>query len=263
MKKIVFGAILVLVVTLGFGVYYLLSNLDNIVKVAIETYGSEATRTAVQVESVKIGLSSGSSTLSGLTVGNPAGFDAEQAFSLGEVSTQIDLKSLSEDVIVIEQITVRAPKVFFEINETGKSNLEVLKQNLSSGESKTSTSMSNKGSGAEPKLIVRKILFTGGEILAKAVPLNKEYELVLPEIAMNNLGGKNGATPTQIADQIVKVLTDRALAEIKKQGVDQYRQKLEGEVNKRLDAEQQKLNEKIGDKLGDQVGDKLKGVLNY
>ena len=50
MKKIVLGAVLVLFVTIGIGVYYLLSNLDMLVKVAIETYGSEATQTAVRVE---------------------------------------------------------------------------------------------------------------------------------------------------------------------------------------------------------------------
>ena len=38
MKKVVLGAILVLLVTIGFGVYYLLSNLDSIVKSAIEKY---------------------------------------------------------------------------------------------------------------------------------------------------------------------------------------------------------------------------------
>ena len=43
----------------------------------------------------------------------------------------------------------------------------------------------------------------------------------------------------------------KALAEIKKKGIDQYKAQLEGEVNKRLDTEK------------DKVGDKLKGVLGY
>ena len=260
MKKIVLGAVLVLLLTIGFGVYYILSNLDVIVKNAIETYGSEATQTAVRVESVQIGLQDGSGAILGLSVGNPQGFAAKNAFSLGEISTQVDLKSLSEEVIVIEHFTVRAPEVFFELNEAGKSNLNELNRNISSGSSTASApASSTKESGKEPKIIIRKVLFADGNIHAQVVPLNKNYELPLPKIEMNNLGGKNGATPAQIADQILKELTDRALAEIKKKGIDQYKQKLEGEVNKRLEAEQQKLNEKVGD----QVGDKLKGVLNY
>jgi len=251
MKKVVLGAILVLLITIGFGVYYLLSNLDSLVKSAIETYGSEATQTSVRVDNVKIVLQDGSGTISGLTIGNPKGFATPNVFSLGEIATQIDLKSLSEDVPVIEHITIRAPEVFFEINEQGQNNLDKLKSNLQSGASTSSSSSSAKSGGSEPKLIIRKLIFSGGNIHARVVPLDKDYELKLPNIQMNDLGGKTGATPSQIASQALKVLTDRALAEIKKKGIDQYKAQLEGEVNKRLDAEK------------DKVGDKLKGVLGY
>lgn len=251
MKKVVLGAILVLLITIGFGVYYLLSNLDSLVKSAIETYGSEATQTSVRVDNVKIVLQDGSGTIRGLTIGNPKGFATPNAFSLGEIATQIDLKSLSEDVPVIEHITIRAPEVFYELNEKGQNNLDKLKSNLQSGASTSSTSSSAKSGGSEPKLIIRKLIFSSGNIHARVVPLDKNYELKLPNIQMNDLGGKTGATPSQIASQALKVLTDRALAEIKKKGIDQYKAQLEGEVNKRLDTEK------------DKVGDKLKGVLGY
>ena len=251
MKKVVLGAILVLLITIGFGVYSLLSNLDSLVKSAIETYGSEATQTSVRVDNVKIVLQDGSGAIRGLTIGNPNGFATPNAFSLGEIATQIDLKSLSEDVPVIEHITIRAPEVFFELNEKGQNNLDKLKSNLQSGASTSSSSSSAKSGGSEPKLIIRKLIFSGGNIYARVVPTDKDYELKLPNIQMNDLGGKTGATPSQIASQALKVLTDRALAEIKKKGIDQYKAQLEGEVNKRLDAEK------------DKVGDKLKGVLGY
>lgn len=264
MKKIILGAVLVLLVTIGFGVYYVLSNLDNFVKVAIETVGTEATQTPVRVEKVQLGLKDGSGAIFGLTVGNPQGFEAKQVFSLGEISTQIDLKSLSEEVIIIDHITVRAPEVFYEVNKAGKINLDELKRRVSDGTSETSASSSNKASsGEEPKLIIRKFLFDDGNVHATLAPLNKKYELKLPKIELVNLGGKNGATPKQIADQIVKVLTDRVLAEVKKKGLDRYRTELEGKVNKRLEAEQNKLNEKVGEEVGGQVGEKLKGLLDY
>ena len=251
MKKLALGAFLVLLLSIGFGVYYLLSNLDSIVKAAIESYGSEATQTTVRVEKVQLELTDGSGVISGLNVGNPQGFAAVQAFSLGEIATQIDLKSLSEDVTVIEYIIVRAPEVFFELNEAGKNNLEKLNKNLSSGASAKSGSSPSKGTGTEPKLIIRKLLFEGGSIHAKVVPLNKDYDLKLPKIEMTDLGGKNGATLGRIADQVLKELTAKALAEVKRKGLDQYKEELEGEVNQRLDAEKEKL------------GEKLKGVLGY
>ena len=251
MKKVVLGAILVLLITIGIGVYYLLSNLDSIVKSAIETYGSEATQTSVKVADVKIVLQDGSGAIHGLTVGNPQGFDTPQAFSLGQIATQIDLNSLSGDVPVIEHITIRAPEVFYELNEKGQNNLDKLKNNLQSGASSSSSSSSSKGSSSEPKLIIRKLVFADGSIHARVVPLDKKYELKLPDIQMNDLGGKTGATPSQIASQVVSILTERALVEIKKKGLDHYKGQLEGEVNKRLDSEKGK------------IGDKLKGVLGY
>jgi hypothetical protein len=235
MKKMALGAFLVLVLTIGFAIYYLLSNLDGIVKTAIETYGSQATQTTVRVESVQIGLKDGSGVIRKVAVGNPPDFAAPQAFSLGEIAIRIDLRSLSEEVTIIEQITVQAPDVFFELNEIGKNNLAELKRNLSTGTSATSPpSSAVKTGGAEPKLIIRKLLFSAGNIHARLVQLNKEYDLKLPEIELNNLGGETGATPTQIAEQVLQELTDRALAEVKKQGFDQSKAKLEGEVNSTL-----------------------------
>ncbi len=255
MKKVVLGAVLVLLIAVGGGIYYLLSNLDSMVKSAIETYGSQATQTSVRVASVKIVLQDGSGAIRGLTVGNPQGFGTPHAFSLGELATQIDLKSLSEEVPVIEHITIQAPEVFFELNEKGLNNLDELKKNLQSGTSSSSSSSSAKSGGSEPKLIIRKLVFSDGNIHARVVPLDKDYELKLPNIQMNDLGGRTGATPSQIASQAISILTERALTEVKKQGIDQYKAQLEGEVNKRLEAEKEKL--------GGEVGEKLKGVLGY
>ena len=181
---------------------------------------------------------------------NPPGFSAAKIFSLEEVSTQIDLKSLSEDVPVIDHITVSSPKVYFEINQAGKNNLEALKQNLAANTTKAAT---DNNPASEPKLIIRKLLFTGGTINAKIVPLNKDYNLNLPAVQLNNLGGKTGATPSQIAEQAIKTLTDKAMAAIKKEGLDKYKKQLEGEVQKKLDEQKEKI--------GGDVQNKLQGLL--
>jgi flagellar basal body-associated protein FliL len=254
MKKIVLGALLVLLLTIGFGVYYLLSHLDSIVKAAIERYGSQATATTVKVDKVQIKLTDGSGAIRGLTVANPRGFDAPYAFLLGEISTQIYLESLSRDILTIDHIIVRRPEVFFELNSAGDNNLTAIKMNLSKGQSKTSGASTQK-TDTEPKLIIRKLLLEGGNVQASVVPLNKSYSLVLPKIEMLNLGGNNGAKPDQIAEQVLQRLADQAMAEIKNKGLDHYKDKLQDEVNKRLENEKEKLNEKFGDKL--------KGTLDY
>mgnify|MGYP001823761537 CR=1 FL=1 len=68
--------------------------------------------------------------------------------------------------------------------------------------------------------------------------------------ADGDTGGKTGATPSQIASQVISILTERALVEIKKKGLDHYRGQLEGEVNKRLVSEKEKIGDKLKDVLG-------------
>jgi len=234
MKKILLGAIVVLLLTVTGGIYYLLSNLDNLVKSAIETYGSQATQTAVRVDSVHIGLKEGSGSISGLSVANPDGFATPQAFVLGEISTRINLKSLTEEVLIIDEVIIRGPQVFFEIDANNRSNLAELQKNLGSG-SKAAAAQEKKAPGKEPKLIIRKLLFESGLIQAKVVPLkNKEYQLKLPTIDMRNLGGTTGATGAQIAEQIIQKLTNQALAEVQKQAVNQEVDKLKSQATDKL-----------------------------
>jgi len=263
MKKLLFGAVLVLLVMIGGGVYFLLSNLDDLVKNAIETYGSEAAKTPVAVQSVKIGLQDGSGTINGLSVGNPAGFSAAQVFSLGEISTRVDLKSISEELVIIDEVRILAPEVFFEINQAGQMNLDRLKQNLgaSGSDSAGKSDAGAQGGSSGPDIQIRRLLFADGRVHAKVVPLGKDYELKLPRIELTNLGGKNGAPARQVAEQLLTALSDAALEEVKKQGLDQYKKQLEAEVNQRIDAEKQKLKEKLNDKVGEEVGTEVEQTL--
>ena len=264
MKKIIFGFALVLILAIGLGIYYVLTNLDSIVKAAIEKYGSEATHTAVRVDSVKISLTDGLGAIGGLTVANPKDFDTPYAFSLGEIRTKIDIKSLKEEPYVIKEITVRAPEVFYEINKDRQGSLNQLKEQLAPAASPGTKTKGEqtKVAGKEPRLIIRRLHFSEGSLNAKIVPLkNKNYVLRLPKLVMSNLGGKTGATGAQIANEILKRLSDQALAEIKKKGIDQEleklkakveaeKAKLKAETDSKLEAEKKKAKEKLKSLLG-------------
>ena len=127
MKKIIIGVLLVILIAIAGGVYYVLTNLDALVEAAIEKHGSEATQTAVRVDSVKIDLSNGAAGISGLTIANPSGFAQPYAFSLAEVRAGIDLQSLKEEPYIIDEVAILAPQVFVEINEDNKTNLNEIK----------------------------------------------------------------------------------------------------------------------------------------
>lgn len=277
MKKAILGLALIVVLAIAGGVYYVLTNLDELVKAAIEKHGSEASQTAVRVEQVKINLTQGAGAIRGLTIANPKGFSTPYVFSMGEISSKIDIKSLRQAPYVIDEINVRAMQVFAEINKDNKTNLNELKKNLpvkskAKQKSKTAPNKTSKTQDEEPRLIIHRVLFTDGIIQAKIAPLNnKEYQLKLPTLTMSNLGGKQGATPSELANEILNRLTDAAQKEIKKQGFDKELDKLKAQLNTRveeekakLEQEKAKLKQQTDKKLEEEkqkAEDKLKGLL--
>ena len=247
MKKLILGLVVVVILVVGGAIFYGLSNIDALVKAAIEKYGSEATQTAVRVDKVKIKLTEGDGAIHGLTVANTRGFTQKHAFSLGEIGLGIDLQSLKEEPYIIDHITVRAPQIFVEINKDKKTNLNELKKNLTAG--KPAKQGTEQSAGKEPRLIIKHMTFEQGRIAAKVTPLKKDYDLKLPQINMANLGGSKGATPTELTSEIIKRLTDAATAEIKKKGIDAEIDKLKAKAQEKIDAEKAKLKDKADSKI--------------
>lgn len=240
MKKIILGIVLLVIIAVGGGIFYLFHNLDAIVKMAIEKYGSQAIQTPVRVDRVRIKLQEGSASISGLTVANPPGFSMPYAFALGDISVGIDIDSLTGDVIVIREIGIAEPQVFFEINAEKQANLDVLSKNLGTG--KEAPPPEDKP-GAEPRLIIGKASLSGAELQALVAPLdNKEYRLQLTTITMNNLGAPKGAPPAEIARQMLDQLLDRVKAEIKKRGIG-------AELREKLDAQKEAIKTEAEQKL--------------
>ncbi|MFV1985254.1 MAG: hypothetical protein ACC657_17025 [Thiohalomonadales bacterium] len=273
MKKGIFGLILVIILAIAAGTYYLLSNLDTLVKSVIESQGSAVTHTAVRVKKVQIKLTEGLGTIKGLTIANPDGFETAYAFSLGEITTGIDIKSLKQQPYVISEITVRKPQVFVEVNADNKTNLNELKKtiigttpNTKPGVEKKASASNSDSKATEPRLIIRRLVFADGEIKVKLIPLdNKEYKLKLSNFKMTGLGGKNGATPAELTKEIMNRLIDHAKKDVKRKGIDVELDKLKAELDSKVEQEKAKLKSKSDDKLNKEkqkLKNKLKGLLN-
>jgi hypothetical protein len=271
MKKIILSIILLVVIAIAVGIYYVFTNLDSLVKAAIETHGSEATQTAVRVDKVNIDLANGAAGLSGLSIANPGGYAFPNAFTMGEIRGAIDLKSLQEEPYVINEITVLAPQVFVEINEGNKTNLNELKNNLTAGAAPSAANTeapqtSDQSSTPGPRLIIRRVTFADGNIQARVAVLdNKELNLKLPNLDMSNLGGKNGATGEELAREILNRLTDHATREVKNKVIDQEIEKLKAKAQAKVDEEKAKLESKVDAEKEEQkqkAEDKLKDLLS-
>lgn len=97
-----FIALFVLVViAIGAGVYYI----DSIAKKAIEYGGTEALGVTTSLDSIDIAFLDGRTSMQNLSIANPEGFELQKLMQLGKGTLAINLQSLTQDTIVIPEIS--------------------------------------------------------------------------------------------------------------------------------------------------------------
>jgi hypothetical protein len=243
--KIVLIGVFVIIAVVGIAIWQIFANLDAIVASVIEDVGSEVLQTPVKVKTVKLELKDGKAGISGMTIKNPSGYSDPHVFTMDDIAVDIDVSSLGKNPLVIEEILIRQPRVFAEVNKDGVSNLQTLSKNIEASTSKQEKQepAATDESGEELKFIIKKFRFEGGNLKASsALEADKKIDQSLPVISMNNLGADSGgATGQEIASEMMKVLVARTTEAALKAGLD-------------------KAVEKEKEKLMDKAGDKIKGL---
>jgi len=254
MKKLMIGLAVLLLIVVGV-VVYVGSSLDGIVKTAIETYGSEATQTQVSVAAVKIKLRDGAGSISGLNVGNPQGFADANIFKLGLISTKIDTSTVTENPVVIDELIIGSPEVFYEIDKTGASNLDALKRNLAASTSKAvaEPAAEKKEARDEMKIIIRRLVVEGGKASMRIAALGgKQQSVSLPRIVMTDVGKQSGgATALEVAQLLSKSMLKNVQEAVMAAGAQQYLGKSADELKKNL---QKGAMDKLGGSLKGLLG---------
>ncbi len=243
MKRVVLLGALALVLALGAAVWLGLSQLDSLVAAAIERYGSEITGVPVRVGEVKIELAEGRGTIAGLRVGNPEGFSPGDAFSLGEITLDIDPSSLTASPIVIDVLRVADPEARYEVDAKGRSNFDVIRDNVKrySANSASAEPESDSGpeSGEELRLAVTRFRFEGGAVTADLSALHEDAKpqtLDLPSVALDGLGGSEGATPGELGVEVFDAFTKSVRKAGGKALKNEARRALEKAVGKAVEA---------------------------
>jgi uncharacterized protein involved in outer membrane biogenesis len=239
-KKVIGGGFAIVVIAIAVAAFYLLSNLNSLIAGTIEKHGSDVTDTSVRVSGVDISLREGRGSIKGLTVASPEGFEASDAFSLGDITVDIDLKSIREDPVVIDEIRIRAPVVNAEVTSTGASNIDELRKRVQEYAAGASGGGGDESRGETKKFRIKRFVFEQGRVEVDASALGVEKQTItLPEIRLSDVGGASGAAPDEIAKVILTTVAKKVMSEI-----------ANSEVN-RL----------IKDQLGDSITDKAKGLL--
>ncbi len=237
MKKVLIGFAVILIVVIGAGIY-LYSNLGDIIKAAVEEYGSDATQATVSLNGVDLDVTSGKAGLSGFVVGNPSGFETPSAFELGAIAVQIDPSSLDTDTIVIKSVAINAPKVTYELGGSG-SNIDAIQSNVDAYAKRFGGGGggSSSSGGNEKKLVIERLTITGGEVNVSAAFLGgKTLGTPLPDITLTDIGkDSGGASPAEVIQQVIDSMTSGIGSAVGTLNLDGLAKEAEAQAKKALE----------------------------
>lgn len=220
MKKKLLIAAGALVALLVIGVVVIAFSLGSIVKAGVNTVGPRVTGTKVELASASLSPVSGSGTLKGLFVGNPAGWQSDKAFYLGQIHVSLQPASLIGDHIVIDEITIDQPEFVYE-TKLVKSNIKDLLANIQSFTG-SSDDKSTESGGSAKKIEIHKFVLKNGNVTVGVGPA--AFTVPLPALTLTDLGTKEGGLPpakiavqvlTQVLSQVVEAVATHAGEAIK------------------------------------------------
>jgi len=207
------------------GFYFLTPSFESIVKQAVHKYGSAVTGTDVNLDGFKLKIADGEGHIGKITVGNPQNYKLKNALELGGISVKVDIKSLTKDVIIIENVEINKPVINYELLSLTQNNLsqllENIKKNTASAEKVENTAnqkakaepQSSESQSAGKKVIIRKLTVKDGEVsvAASAAADLTKTTVKLPAITLNNIGEeKKGATVAETASKILSKIINTA-----------------------------------------------------
>lgn len=210
MKK---SSLLIGVVVVAAGIYYFgPSLLDSAVKKIVNKYGSEVTGTEVNLEGFSLHPTTGEAAIRKITIANPQNYKMPYLFELNNISVKVDIKSLTSDTVIIEDITVDKPAITYEMLSLTQNNIKEIQNNVNSylnksssnDKAETTSETDSADQSAGKKVIIRHLAINDATLSATAG--DKDVSITLPDITMNNIGDDSKKAGSNIPQVIAKIL---------------------------------------------------------
>lgn len=230
MRKLM--AVVVVLIVVGavyFGAKHLANRFDGLLEREIALAVSEAFGTKVTVGDVRLAMLDGELTIEDLAIGNPPGFNAENAFVFGSIEAAVDYKTRRVDRVVLEEV-----QIFVE-EKAGLVNVQELKRAVESQMTESVTVDQSDDVEEQEELHIKQFLMHRTTATLESDSLQKRSLLEIDQIEMRDLRG----TPDQVAEQIASHVVD--------------------EIS---DAAQKALVRAKAEDLGNQALDKLRELLS-
>ncbi|MBX3358401.1 MAG: AsmA family protein [Phycisphaeraceae bacterium] len=212
-------AVVVLVVLLMVAVGGVVYFAGSLAKSGIEKGGTYALGVPTRVDGVSLGLLSGRFSLTGLSVGSPAGYSAPHFLALGEGGVKVSLASLTSDVIEVPQFRLEDIDVRLQ-RKDGKGNYNVILDNIQKVSGPKGAEPKPSSSGSDKKLVINELTIRNVKVhleLLDAPGGIGKVEVPIDEIALKNVGktgtgvGGTGVTISELAGIVVQALMNAAV----------------------------------------------------
>jgi hypothetical protein len=206
MKKllIILGSLFALVVI---GAFIASFFLGSIVTKGVNTFAPKITGTVVTLDSASISPLTGSGTLKGLFVGNPAGWKSDKAFSFAKIHVSVAPGSLLGDHIVVNDVLIDSPAFVYEtkiISSNIKDLLNNVEKNMGGSSEKPAADQPATTEGKPIKFAVKNFRLENATVTLGVGPT--AITVPMPPLVLTDLGVKEGGiTPDQL---VAKVMTN-------------------------------------------------------
>lgn len=226
LKKILWGGVITLIVLIIAGLIVAGLFLGPIVKTGVETVGPKLTKVSIKLDQVHLSLLTGSASIKGLVVGNPAGYKTPDAISAGLIAIGVNPLSVLSDKIVVRSIHMESPEITFEGGLSGN-NLSTIMDNvnaaINNGGPAGGAASTKAPASAKPskKYEVDDFLITGAKVHVSLTDLGgKEMTLPLPPIHLTDLGkNADGITAAELTRSVLDAIVTATVKAVSKAGI--------------------------------------------
>jgi hypothetical protein len=164
------------------------------------------TGTTVHLDGARLSPLSGGGTLTGLLIGNPAGWTGDKAFSIGRIHVRVAPASIFSDCIVVNDVSIDNAEFVYETRVVS-SNIGDLLKNIEGSSSDDAQKGRVSGGQAKPKkFIVRNFTLRNARVTLGTGPT--ALTLPMPPLALHDIGtNEGGITPAALAFTVMRSVT--------------------------------------------------------
>ena len=208
--------LVVLAVLAGIGVLGALlayNSLDLIVRAALEHWGPDVTGVKVDVAGVEISPRDGRGRITGLDVGNPAGFSGKRAVRFGEVRLDIDPATVTSGVVHVRSLAVESTQVTYERGDK-VTNLDAIQRNVEAYAKRSESQGEGKGlagTDIKRKFVIDRLTIRKARVVMTTRGLGGQgIAFDLPDVELRDLGKRQGGlTASQVAAVVAATLQQK------------------------------------------------------